>query len=80
MNGKGEKCISQNIKTHYIQELKTKIIANKWHIMPGSNRHVVERHILNDMGIRTGIFKKAFHKNKITAEVILFHSQTLTKA
>lgn len=51
---------------HYIRELKTKIIASKSHIMPGGNRHIVERHILNEMGIRaqTGIFEKAFYKNK----------------
>lgn len=53
--------------------------------MPSGNRHVVERHKLNEMGIwaQTGIFKKAFHKNEISiipAEVILFHSQTLIKA
>lgn len=73
------------IKTYYIRELKTKTIVSKSHIMPGGNRHIVERHILKEMGIRahTGIFKKAFYKNKIsiiTAEVIRFHSQTLIKA
>lgn len=35
--------------------------------MPGGIRHIVERHILNETGIwaQTGIFKKAFCKNKI---------------